>query len=273
MTDMSSKDIEKWGMARRIALIATIVAWVIFWVSFFTYKVWSPAWGPAGSPARVAWEYAYCWGCTLPWAVYWMLEFARHPQWLGPPGRYTGEEKVPVWSPYTVTSIAIFGAIFCVAAVGEFIRVDLQALSIAAASAYFGSIAVFFGCIIGQAIARTWFVPWVGGGSVGLVDLLAWAVMDASIWAYASVIFFRFYHGKPEWPRWKRLLVVMLLAEPVHQLFWFLRYWVVAPYEAALGNVILDWTTYWNISWILVLIGYIIGAAAYEGRARAFRRT
>jgi len=262
---------QKSDTIEKILAIITVIAWIIVWGAWFALEGWSPKWGYVGSPARLAWEYAYTIGACLPWGLYWMYKFSRHPEWLTPPGRYVKGAKVKVLSPYTITSIAIFGAIFCVAGLGDLIRVDLQALSVAAASAYFGSIVAFCGLWIGQIIARTWFVPWVAGGAAGFLDIAGWTTMDASIWAYSGYIFFRFYHGKPEWPRWKRLLVVMLLTEPVHQLWWFFRYWFVAPYEAAIAGIIADWTTYWNISWILVLIGYIIGASAYEARVRAVK--
>lgn len=248
-------------------LIAVVISWMAYWGAYFSYQVWTPAWGFTASPARIAWEYGYG-GITLLFGLYWMYYFSRNPKWLSPPGRYVEGTTVKVWSPYTLTSIAIFAAVFAVAGLGDAIRIDLQALSVAAASAYFGSIVAFFGLWIGQIIARLWLVPYVMGGGAGFLDLAAWVTMDAAIWAYSGVIFFKFYHDKPQWSRLKRLVVVMLIAEPVHQLFWFFRYWIVNPYEAAVAAVIADWTSYWNISWILVLIGYIVGSAAYEARAR-----
>lgn len=252
-------------------IIATVVGWIAFWSLFFYLRVWTPEFGYTAAPSRIFMEYAYGIIACLPFGLLWMHYSTKYPQWFMPPGRYREGEKVRVWNQYITTSIAIGAAAFAVAGFGEYVRVDLQALTVAFLASYFGSIPAFLGLWFGQIICRIFFVPFVWGGGLGFIDVVAWTTMDAAIWAYAGVVFFKFYHGKPEWPRWKRLLVVMLIAEPIHQLFWFFRYWIMNPFEAALAAVIMDWTTYWNISWVLVLIGYIIGGGLYELRARGRR--
>ena len=258
------------GIELGLAVI-TAVAWIIYWLAYFTYRVWSEEWGPTASPTRIGWEYGYTF-CTLLWGILWMYKFSKIPKWNVPPGTMPAEgARVKIFSPYTLTGIALVGAVFAVAGLGEFIRVDLQALTIAASAAYFGSIISFFGLWIGQVIARLWFVPWVMGGAAGFLDIAAWVTMDASIWSYNGYLFFKFYHSKPQWSRIKRLALIMVLGEPIHIGFWEVRAFVVNPLNAAIATVIVDTTTYWSISWILVLIGYIIGASAYEARSRTRR--
>jgi len=251
-----------------ILAIITIIGWIAFWGIFLGRKVWTEEFGYSLSPERIWMEYLYGLVACLPFGLFWMYYSTGFPHWLTPPGRYAPGMRVRVWSPYMLTATAIHAAAFAAAGLGEYIRVDLQALTVAFASAFFGSIPAFLGLWFGQIICRIWFVPFVWGGGLGFIDVVAWTTMDAAIWAYAGVIYFKFYHDKPNWRRVKRIVICMLLAEPVHQFFWFLRYWIVNPYEAAIASVIADWTSYWNISWILVLIGLTVGAGLREAMAR-----
>jgi hypothetical protein len=256
--------------SRKIEIILAIItaaAWIIFWSLYFAFQVWSEEWGPSFSPQRLVWEYAYSL-CTLLWGILWMYKFAQVPEWNVAPGVVPPKEgKVKIFSPYNLTGIAIVAAAFAVAMMLELTRIDFPALTIATSAAYFGSIVSFFGLWIGEFLSQM-FIPWVAGGSAGFLDLLAIVTMDASIWAYNGYLFFKFYYSKPQWSKIKRLAVVLALGEPIHIGFWIIRPFIVHPLAAAIAWDIVDITTYWDISWIMVLIGYIIGSTAREARAK-----
>ena len=67
---------------------------------------------------------------------------------------------------------------------------------------------------------------WVGGVSAGALSLLPYTLIDASIWAYAGFIYYRYYHNG-QGGKVKRFLVAWILAEPIHQLFWMMTYWIM----------------------------------------------
>jgi len=261
-----------WFTERNL-LLATIAGWVVFAVVFVLANPLGPGLGVSGSAGRQALLWVFAVFAALPWAVYWMHKFGQHPEWLAAPGRYMPGMKVQMFSPYSYVAIGIVGALFAVAGLFDIAKLDLQAMVIAASAALFGGPISFFGLLVGQIIARGLLNPvWVGGGAATLGSLVPYSLFDASIWAYAGYIYFRFVHSRPAGRSFiVAFLTAWILSEPIHQLFWFLSYPIMNPYEAFVTTATADWLLplgtlplpYWVLSAILfVPVGYLAGEAA-----------
>jgi len=207
-----------------------------------------------------------------------MYKFAQRPDWLAQPGRYIEGMKVRVFSPYALVAIGIVGALFAAAGLGDLGGIDLQAMIIAASASLFGGIVSFFGLFVGQIIARVLLNPvWVGGTSAGALSLLPYTLIDASIWAYFGWVYFRFVHDrKPGDSFIKGFLISWVLAEPVHQLWWMMTYWIMLTRENAILAVLNDWVvlgagTFFGIPywWLSGLVFVPVGLLAGEAARRA----
>ena len=258
----------------RTGLIIMLVGLVIFVLAFIFMNPLGTTLGVSESPGRIVLLYIFALAFCLPFAIFWMWKFAQKPEWLAMPGRYIPGMKVPVFSPYSLVAIGIVGALFAAAGLGDLGGIDLQAMIIAASASLFGGIISFFGLVVGQVIARILINPvWVGGVSAGALSLVPYTIIDASIWAYAGYIYFHFYHeGKGG--KVKRFLIAWVLAEPIHQLFWMMTYWIMKTRADAILAVLNDWVVpgagtffgipYWWLSGIIfVPVGLIAGSAAY----------
>jgi hypothetical protein len=259
---------------QKTGLIIMLVGLAIFILAFIFMNPLGTTLGVSESPARIVLLYIFAFAFCLPWAIFWMWKFAQKPEWLAMPGRYIAGMKVPVFSPYSLVAIGIVGALFAAAGLGDLGGIDLQAMIIAASASLFGGIVSFFGLFVGQIIARILINPvWVGGVSAGALSLLPYTLIDASIWAYAGYIYFHFYHeGKGG--KVKRFFIAWILAEPIHQLFWLMTYWIMKTRADAILAVLNDWVIpgagtffgipYWWLSgFIFVPVGLIAGTAAY----------
>jgi hypothetical protein len=193
------------------------------------------------------------------------------------PGRYIKGMKVAVFSPYTLVAIGIIGALFAAAGLGDLGGIDLQAMVIAASASLFGGIVSFFGLFVGQIIARILINPvWSGGASTGAATLLPYTLIDASIWAYFGFIYFRYVHNR-KGNLLPAFLTAWILAEPIHQFWWFNTYWIMNTKEAATLAVLNDWVVlgsgaffgipYW---WLSGLLFVPVGLLAGEAARRAF---
>jgi hypothetical protein len=260
---------------QKTGLIIMLVGLAIFILAFIFMNPLGTTLGVSESPARIVLLYIFAFAFCLPWAIFWMWKFAQKPEWLAMPGRYIPGMKVPIFSPYALVAIGIVGALFAAAGLGDLGGIDLQAMIIAASASLFGGIISFFGLFVGQIIARILINPvWVGGVSAGALSLLPYTLIDASIWAYAGYIYFHFYHeGKGG--KVKRFLVAWILAEPIHQLFWMMTYWIMKTRADAILAVLNDWVVpgagtffgipYWWLSGLIfVPVGLIAGSAAYS---------
>jgi hypothetical protein len=278
MSAVPSMDKETWfhtGASKKVqyALAAiTVVAWLAFWGYYFTSQAWTDAWGFMGSPQRIALEYAYGIGTWGPFGLFFIYSWAKHPAWLSPPGKYTKGIKAKVWSPYILTSSAMFAAVFAVAGFGEFVRADLQYTTTGALGSYFGSLPAFLGLWIGQTIARLWFIPWVAGGGAGFITIAAWVTMDACTGAFMGWLAYTLYHGHQERPKWLRILSIMPIMELMHMGAWGPRYFVVAPLSAAWATFVLDLSSYWSFSWVFGLTGLLIGTQLYDLQRKRLTR-
>ena len=258
----------------RTGLIIMLVGLVIFILAFFFMNPLGTTLGVSESPGRITLLYVFAFAFCLPWAVFWMWKFAQMPEWLAMPGRYIPGMKVPVFSPYSLVAMGIVGALFAAAGLGDLGGIDLQAMIIAASASLFGGVVSFFGLFVGQIIARILINPvWVGGVSAGALSLLPYTLIDASIWAYAGFIYYRYYHNG-QGGRVKRFFVAWILAEPIHQLFWMMTYWIMKTRAEAILAVLGDWVVpgagtffgipYWWLSGLIfVPVGLIAGSAAY----------
>ena len=119
---------------------------------------------------------------------------------------------------------------------------------------------------------------WSGGSSTSVATLLAYTLIDASIWAYAGYIFFKVVYDR-KGSIVPAFLLALVLTELVHQLWWFSTYWIMNTREAAIINVSADWILvgagnlffpYWWLSFGFVAVGFLAGMAARNimGRGR-----
>ena len=259
----------------RTLKIIMIAGLVITAIAIIVMAPWSAKLGPSGSPGRQALLWIFAFVGALPFAVYWMYRFWQKPSWNAMPGRYVEGMEVEKFSPYSLVAIGVVGALFAVAALGEGLRLDFQAMVIAASAALFGGPISFFGLLLGQILGRLFIHPfWVSGGASVFINILPYSLFDAAIWAYAGFVYFWFVHERKQ--RGLGLVVAFLIAwilsEPVHQFGWFMGdYTIGNPWEAASLNVARDWIVpqpmfpflpYWILSiFAFVPIGYIAGHA------------
>lgn len=264
---------------QRVGLIAMIAGAVIFVLAFLIMNPLGPGMGVSESAPRIALLFIYAVVFCLPWAVYWMYLFARHANWLAQPGRYIEGMKVSAFSPYALVAMGIIGALFAAAGLGDLGGIDLQAMIISASASLFGAVVSFFGLFVGQIIARIFINPvWSGGTTTSVATLFPYTLIDASIWAYAGYMYFRVVRDKNSFVQGsflKKFIIAWLLTEPVHQIWWFITYWIMNTREAATLAVLNDWVVlgagaffgipYWWLSGLLfVPIGYLAGEAAYR---------
>ncbi len=254
----------------RIAMIAGLV---ITAVVIIVMAPWGARLGPSGSPGRTALLWIFAFVGALPFAVYWMYRFAQNPEWLVMPGRYVEGMKVQLSSPYTYVAIGVIGALFAVAALSEGIRLDFQAMVIAASAALFGGPISFWGLLVGQVLGRLFIHPfWVSGGASVFLNILPYSLFDAAIWALAGYMYFRFVHGRGTRGLVVSFLIAWVLSEPVHQIAWLVGDYIIGnPWEAAAVGIARDWLVpqpafpflpYWVLSaFAFVPIGYIAGHA------------
>jgi hypothetical protein len=113
---------------------------------------------------------------------------------------------------------------------------------------------------------------WVGGVSAGALSLLPYTLIDASIWAFFGYVYFKFVHERTG-GFWPSLLKAWICGEPVHQVWWFMTYWIMKTREDAILAVLGDWVVlgvgtffgipYWWLSGLLfVPVGLLAGEAA-----------
>lgn len=262
----------------RSGLIIMLVGLAIFIIVFIVTNPLGAGLGVSESPGRISVLYVFAFAFCLPWGAFWMYKFAQRPDWLAQPGRYIEGMKVRVFSPYALVAIGIVGALFAAAGLGDLGGIDLQAMIIAASASLFGGIVSFFGLFVGQIIARVLLNPvWVGGTSAGALSLLPYTLIDASIWAYFGWVYFRFVHDrKPGDSFIKGFLISWVLAEPVHQLWWMMTYWIMLTRENAILAVLNDWVvlgagTFFGIPywWLSGLVFVPVGLLAGEAARRA----
>jgi hypothetical protein len=266
----------------KVGLILMIAGAIIYALAFIIMNPLGSGMGVSESPQRILLLYIFAIAVCLPWAVFWMYKVAQHADWLAMPGRFIKGMKVAVFSPYALVAIGIIGALFAAAGLGDLGGIDLQAMVIAAAASLFGGIVSFFGLFVGQIIARILINPvWSGGASTGAATLLPFTLIDASIWAYFGFIYFHFVHNR-KGAFLPAFLTAWILAEPIHQFWWFNTYWIMNTKEAATLAVLNDWVVlgagtffgipYWWLSGLLfVPVGLLAGAAAR--RALTSRRS
>ena len=256
----------------KTGLLLVIVGAVIFVVAFIAMNPLGTGLGPSESPGRVLLLNIMAFIFCLPWGVYWMYKFAQDPEWLAMPGRFVKGMKSIVFSPYALVGMGIIGALFAAAGFGDLGGVDLQAMVIAASASLFGGIVSFFGLFVGQIIARVFINPvWSGGSSTAVTTLIAYTLIDASVWAYAGWVYFKFVHRRTG-GFVVALIQALLLTEIVHQGWWFITYWIMNTREAATLAVSADWLVlgmgqlagipYWWLSFGFVLVGFLAGEAA-----------
>ena len=256
----------------KTGLLLVIVGAVIFVVAFIAMNPLGTGLGPSESPGRVLLLNIMAFIFCLPWGVYWMYKFAQDPEWLAMPGRFVKGMKSIVFSPYALVGMGIIGALFAAAGFGDLGGVDLQAMVIAASASLFGGIVSFFGLFVGQIIARVFINPvWSGGSSTAVTTLIAYTLIDASVWAYAGWVYFKFVHRRTG-GLVVALIQALVLTEIVHQGWWFITYWIMNTREAATLAVSADWLVlgmgqlagipYWWLSFGFVLVGFLAGEAA-----------
>jgi hypothetical protein len=269
-------------LTERNLLFLVIAGWLIFGVAFVVTNPLGPGLGVSGSAPRLVLLWVYAVVAALPWAIFWIYKFAQHPEWLAPPGRYVPGMRVQLFSPYTYVAIGAVGALFAVAGLFDIAKLDFQAMVIAASAALYGAPVSFFGLLVGQIIARGILNPvWLGGGAATLGSLIPYSLFDASIWAYAGYIYFRVVHSRPaNRPFVVAFIVAWILSEPIHQLFWFISYAIMNPWEAFVTSVTADWVLplgalpapYWVLSALLfVPVGYLAGESIRRGMRRRFQ--
>jgi len=259
----------------RVGRILLIAGAVIFVLAFIFMNPLGTGLGVSESAGRISLLFIFAVFFCLPWAAYWMYLFAQEPEWLAQPGRYIKGMKVSAFSPYALVAMGIIGALFAAAGLGDLGGIDLQAMIISASASLFGAVVSFFGLFVGQIIARIFINPvWSGGSSTSVATLFPYTLIDASIWAYAGYVYFRVVR-KGSGSFLKRFLLAWILTEPVHQIWWFITYWIMNTREAATLAVLNDWVVlgagtffgipYWWLSGLVfVPIGYLAGEAAYR---------
>jgi hypothetical protein len=257
----------------RSGAILAIAGFVVFVLALIFMNPLGEGLGVSESPGRITLLYIFAFAFCLPFGAYFMYLFAQRPDWLVQPGRYIEGMKVRVFSPYALVAMGIVGALFAAAGLGDLGGIDVQAMVISASAALFGAVISFFGLFVGQIIARIFINPvWSGGTSTAAVTLLPYTLIDASIWAYAGYMYFRIVHDRKQRSFIVAFLLAWLATEPIHQLWWFVTYWIMNTREAATLAVLNDWVVgginlvpipYWWLSGLLfVPVGYLAGEAA-----------
>jgi len=253
------------------SIIVPIIGWIIGIIALLISKPWTPALGPSYSPARMGIVAIFSVTACLSFAWYWCAKWATRPEWVAPPGRYVPGAKPKVWSTYTYAGIGIVAALFIAAsAAGAPMKVDLAGLVVAACAPYFGPVITAIGMYIGEVLAYGPLALSVAWGVSPSPEALAYAILDASIWAYAGYVIF--------WIRDTRIykkssllgiLAAMALIEPVHYGFWYIYYFIDNPWEAFVPLAWVNLVTW--VAWapILVFIGMTAGDSLYRSRILA----
>jgi hypothetical protein len=260
----------------RTLLFVMIAGLVIAALAIVFVQPWGPNLGVSGSPGRTGLLWIYAVFGALPFAIYWMYKFSKVAEWNAMPGRFVEGMKVRTFSPYTYVAIGVVGALFAVAALTEGIRLDFQAMVIAASASLFGSIISFFGLLVGQIMGRLFISPfWVSGGPAVFLNIAPYAIFDAAIWAFAGYNYYRYVHSRGARAFIPAFLTAWILSEPVHQIGWLVGDYIIGnPWQAAAASIARDWVLpqpgfpflpYWVLSALaFVPIGFLAGEAAWR---------
>lgn len=252
-----------------LPLIGGIIGIIIVIIT----QPWTEALGIAYSPLRTVVLFAFTFTALLSWAIYWCILYAKRPEWLVPPDKYVPGMKVKVFSTWTYSGIGVTAALFIAASVlGAPMKIDLAGLTIAALSAYYGSIIALIGMYIGEVIAYGPLAASTAWAVYPGIEILATALLDASIWAYAAyVIYWIRQTNIYKRSRILAILLAMALIEPVHYGFWYIYWFIMNPWPSFVPVAWLNLATW--VAWapILVFIGILIGDQAYILRALKVR--
>ena len=241
---------EMMSSTRMKSVLATVavVGWIIALLSVWLSKPWGAQLGVGYSPIRVLLMSVYAFFGPVLTAVYAMYLFTRNNEWLAPSGKYVPGTKYKVFTPTTLVTIAIVGALFAVAGfVGGLIGGDLQALVIASSVGLFGSVVGFCGLFIGQLVAAG--LGGILGGAAAGITAVPFSATDASIWAVAGLLYYTFLRGKMrKLPFRLNLVGAYLLTILVWQLYFTIEFMVGLPWDAYVTTMAVYWTP--GIGWI-----------------------
>ncbi|MCJ7677746.1 MAG: hypothetical protein MUO35_08500 [Anaerolineales bacterium] len=262
------------GISEKTLRYAMFAGLILATLAIIFMAPWSDKMGVSGSPQRSLLLWIFAVVGALPFGTYFMYKFAQVPEWNAMPGRFVAGMKVKTFSPYTYVAIAVVGALFAVAALTEGIRLDFQAMVIAASASLFGSIISFFGLLIGQIMGRLFIHPfWVSGGPAVFLNIAPYSIFDAAIWAFAGYNYFKYVHNRGTRAFLPAFLTAWIISEPVHQIGWLVGDTIIGnPWSAAAALIAAQWFVpqptfpflpYWVLSALaFVPIGFLAGEAA-----------
>ncbi len=248
------------------AVVGMVASWIIGAAIIVIKAPWSEALGYADAPARIMVIYLasiFVW--LIPALIATYLS-TRNPKWLAPPGKYVAGAKYKVFSPRTLTAIAILIALYAVSGLPTGVNIDVPAIVASFASVFYGPLVVFVTFIVGAPFR------WLIGGMPWALPALVpfFGMLDASIWALGSYIYWYFlrdgkFTGRKRTIA-KVLCVVAMIA--IHYFGWGIYSQILRnPWPASLLGIIRVITTWYPTCVAFVIIGAVIGEEAYKARA------
>jgi len=245
------------------AALASIVVGIL--VVTVVARPWTTALGPSWSPARIGYCYVYViLVYTIP-AVVCTYLFTKNDEWIHPLGGTSAQKPLSV---YALTGAAVVAAVYAVGGVLTAVNIDLPALIVSFAAAYFGPVVCFVSIFIG------FFIRWAIGGAPWLPAPIlgpAVALMDASTWAINAYIFWSIVR-RP----WRGFLKAAsrVLAIPCMIAVWNLGVLLYAfvgnPWPAFVAYTVFSYSTWIPTGMVFIVVGAVAGEALYA--ARALRR-
>jgi CBS domain-containing protein len=224
--------------------------------------------GIVNSPARIAFYYQFSVLITLPIALFGVYDISRHEMFRAPPGRYVPGRHYSIFSPYYLAAMGIVAALYAAGGLfGAVTNFDIVAAVTAFAAAMFPPIVPLVAIIVGGFIR----FAITGISFMNPAAVPAFIVLDASRWALAGYLIFRFVRmsgsGLLSYAKWIALIPLVLV---IHASYTVFQYFQMGPWESFVGNVgyMVFW---WPTSAISIVVGLIVAEAAYRSATRRSR--
>jgi hypothetical protein len=250
-----------------IAVGAVVTLYVVF-----VLNVFSSSWGVPLGPSRLALLLIVGVAFTTPFAVLFISDQLRRPDWLAPRGRFVEGRKYSAFPPRRYIEIAFAAALILAFnnITLPFPGVSLVVIGLLFAASFFGPLTVYLSVWVAHLFGFVLGLPSDAG--LGILGSLGTILLDGPIYAFAAWYFFKYVM-----PPRKIEITVKRLAQFVpwfaswnalHFLFWTLIAIPVWTGPAWYGFLI----TYVPTNYPTNILSGLIGAAAAEAAIRGTRR-
>jgi hypothetical protein len=250
-----------------IAVGAVVTVYIIFGLNVF-----SPSWGFPLSPSRFGLLDIVGLAFTTPFAVLFIADQLRRPDWLAPRGRYVEGRHYSAFPPRRYIEIAFAAALILAFnnITLPFPGVSLVVIGLLFAASFFGPLTVYLSVLVSHIFGVILGLP--SDASLGILGSLGIILLDGPIYAFAAWYFFKYVMppGKPvvSVRRVAQYVPWFLSWNLLHLLFWTIIAIPVWTGPSWYGFLI----TYVPTNYPTNILSGLIGAAAAEAAIRGTRR-